>query len=297
MATAKCGLFQAGDLACVIGDDSDHGSGSTQYSGLWTLISRHFVHTAFTPPYAGFIAGTHRGTRPAFSRINDTSARLYRSPTEESQIESEAVFIIRPPHYIDYNYSFVLTGEPISSPLNGCLELSWCNYMNAVTDPAIYFVSNGKWVREYSTTHGYKAMHYPSQLSAKDRERRPVEIYERQEKPIPFHWSASETTFDIPLYYGRVHRMIFLVMFEGYLDWRFFMSPTGGGGNALGPGHHNPAWDWSWIIRGPEVGKRYNCHIRLAYKPFLSNQDVLTEYLKWKHSDHSLLKDLEMGPT
>ena len=74
------------------------------------------------------------------------------------------------------------------------MELGWCNYMNGLTDPAIYFVSGGKWVREYSTTHGYKAMYYPSDLPIEKREMRPVADYERRGLKVPFHWPQLMTT-------------------------------------------------------------------------------------------------------
>ena len=244
MGHRNCDLFQAGDIACIIGDDSDHGSGSVQYSGLWTLVSRHKIHTAIAPPYAGLLAGAHRGTMPIFTRIDNHSARLQKTG---DAMESEATFTLSPPHYIDYHFSFALKKPWTPGALGDFMEQSWCNYMNGLPDPAIYFISGGKWVREFSTIHGYKSMYYPSGLPDEDREERPVDDYEARGLPVPFHWTQSETTFDLPLYYGQVYSMMYLVMFDQFRNWRFFMSPTGGGGNALGPGHHNPAWDWSWM--------------------------------------------------
>jgi hypothetical protein len=69
----------------MVGDDSDHGSGSVQYSGLWTLVSSHFIHTAIAPPYGGFLAGTHRGTRPSFTQLYATRARLAATRREISK--------------------------------------------------------------------------------------------------------------------------------------------------------------------------------------------------------------------
>lgn len=289
-----CDLFRVGEIACIIGDDSDHGSGRVEYSGLWTLVSRHLIHTAFAPPYAGLIAGTHRGTRPSFSRLGPDRARLYRSATEERPIESEATFTLRPPHYIDYDYWFRLH-RPVESPLGEFLELGWCCYMNGLPDPAIYFISDGRWVREYSPLHGYKAMFYPTGLAEEMRERRPIREYKESGRPVPFHWSPNEATFDLPFYYGRVHNMALILMFDKFEEWRFFMSPTGGGGNALGPGYHNPAWDWSWVIKNPEVGRKYHCKIRLVYKPFVGQADVLDEYRRWKYSNLDLLDSLDLG--
>ncbi len=290
MAKESHGLFQAGDIACIIGDDSDHGSGLVQYSGLWTLVSKHFIHTAIAPPFAGLLAGTHRGTRPVFKRIDDSTASLFKAQDKRSGLESRAIFSVRSPHYVDYHYSFLLRREWKPGVLGDFMELGWCNYMNAVTDPAIYFLSRGEWVREYSTTHGYRAMFYPTDLPKDERENRPIEDYRKRGLQVPFHWTASQTTFDLPLYYGRVHHMVYLVMFDRYLDWRFFMSPTGGGGNALGPGYHNPAWDWSWVIEKPQPGRTYECNIRLAYKPFAGEEDVMGEYAQWQHCDHGLLR-------
>ena len=96
MKRLSCALFQAGDIACIIGDDSDHGSGLIQYSGLWTLVSRHKIHTAIAPPYAGLLAGVHRGTRPLFSRVDDSTARLEKVD-ERSGMESEATFTVSSP--------------------------------------------------------------------------------------------------------------------------------------------------------------------------------------------------------
>jgi hypothetical protein len=212
-------------------------------------------------------------------------------------MESKAVFTLSPPHYIDYHFSFSLNDNWTPGALGDFMEQSWCNYMNGLTDPAIYFVSGGRWVREYSTTHGYKAMYYPSALPIEEREKRPVADYERRGLPVPFHWPMSETTFDLPLYFGRVHGMMYLAMFDQYKDWRFFMSPTGGGGNALGPGYHNPAWDWSWMIRSPAVGRTYECNIRLVYKKFTGTQDALEEYGSWKFRDPDLLESVGEVPS
>jgi hypothetical protein len=290
-----CDLFRAADIACIIGDDSDHGSGNRQYSGLWTLVSRHLIHTAVAPPYACLLAGTHRGTRPDFDRLDDRTAILHRPAGEGQILESTSTFRLLDPAYVDYSYAVTLREPYAGSSLGDWMELGWCNYMNAVTDPAIYFVSGGRWVREYSTQHGYKSMFYPSGLPWEQREHRPVEEYRRRGLEVPFHWTASETAFDLPLYYGRVHRMVYLVMFDRYLDWRFFTSPTGGGGNALGPGYHNPAWDWSWMIKGPEIGKKYECNLRLVYKPFAGNDDVLDEYRNWEHADSDRLREAGVG--
>jgi hypothetical protein len=54
--------------------------------------------------------------------------------------------------------------------------------------------------------------------------------------------------------------------------------PSGGGGSLL-PKQPCPAWDFLWIIPGEkyEVGREYTFRLRLIYKPYLSDEDLLAE--------------------
>jgi len=71
-----------------------------------------------------------------------------------------------------------------------------------------------------------------------------------------------------------------LILIFGKPEWlRFFCSPSGGGASLL-LGKTCPAWDFEWVIPNGEyeVGKEYEFKMRLVYKQFVSDEDVLAEY-------------------
>jgi hypothetical protein len=54
--------------------------------------------------------------------------------------------------------------------------------------------------------------------------------------------------------------------------------------SAAGAGARNPAWDFQFIVRKPEVGKPYSVRARLALKPWQSNHDASNELERWNLS-------------
>lgn len=279
---AHCDLFKAGEIACIIGDDADHGSHSTQYSGLWTLISDYERHSAFVPAYAGCIADEHRRTQPKFERLSELEAELYHAPTKEHPSESWGRFRLVEPHYIDYEFRFV-DKEDLRQPDCDFRELVWCSYINSPEDPHIHFISDGKWAHILSPKHGVQSCYGPACLKPEQLERLPVEEYKKAGRSLPFRWSYGKERFDLPFYYGRIREMALIFMFDKFEEMRFFMSPSGGGRSIL-PGQANPAWDWCWIIRNGnyQVGETYQIRLRIAYKKFISEEDVLQEYQRFK---------------
>jgi hypothetical protein len=69
--------------------------------------------------------------------------------------------------------------------------------------------------------------------------------------------------------------MVLAFFFDGDEVIRFSQSPTGGG-------ELNPAWDFQYLIPSPETGKKYSFKVRIVYKPFISGNDILEEYSKWR---------------
>ena len=70
-----------------------------------------------------------------------------------------------------------------------------------------------------------------------------------------------------------------LILVFGTPQWlRFFCSPSGGGHSIL-PGKTCPAWDFEWVIPASDyrVGQEYRFQVRLVYKQYISDEDVLAE--------------------
>ena len=61
-------------------------------------------------------------------------------------------------------------------------------------------------------------------------------------------------------------------------------SRDGGGGGSLLPGKSCPAWDFEWVIprAAYEMDREYTFNVRLVYKKYISDDDVLEEYRRAK---------------
>jgi hypothetical protein len=72
--------------------------------------------------------------------------------------------------------------------------------------------------------------------------------------------------------------MVLILIFDQPRWLRFFCSPNGGGPSLL-PGKSCPAWDFEWVIPAAEyrVGREYRFRVRIVYKRFVSDEDVMEE--------------------
>lgn len=151
--------------------------------------------------------------------------------------------------------------------------------MNCPDDPRISFRSNNNWFRYMSPAHGIGSNIAPAYVLDEDLERWPA----RRKSASgnfwePFHWDRIPTRFDEPFYYGRLGNMVICFVFDTP-DWlRFYCSPNGGG-ESLISGKACPAWDFEWVIPDAayEVGRTYTFRMRVIYKPFVSDSDIMEE--------------------
>ena len=286
-----CELIQAGELQAVIGDASRNGAGGTQYCGVWSLTSAHRVFNAFGNSYAGLIPGEIRGKAPALRPVDNATVQLWRKADETWPVDAVATYRVRAPYYLDHE--LVVTDREDVRRRTADIsfrEISWCCYMNCPEDSRIHYLSNGEWHRYLSPQHGKGSRMAPTYVPADQIEKIPPDA-----KPFHMHWYARG--FDEPFYYGRVGPMVLILIFDQPRALRFFMSPSGGGnslradgvgGNAYEldekgalrhPQWHCPAWDFLWVIpdRDYRVGQEYKFRVRLVYKVYVSDEDVLAE--------------------
>jgi hypothetical protein len=152
--------------------------------------------------------------------------------------------------------------------------------MNCPEDPCLHFLSGGQWHRYISPAHGVACNIAPAYVAHADLEEWPIQSDWRKERlnDRPFHWDRYEHRFDQPFYYGRLGNMALILVFDTPKWLRFFCSPSGGGDSLL-PGRTCPAWDFEWVIPASEyrVGREYAFRLRLVYKPYVSDEDVLEE--------------------
>lgn len=177
---------------------------------------------------------------------------------------------------------FSVTPLKDEAPL-GYLVFMWASYMHSALGREIYFpgVEKGRegWVTFGADQPG----------GAYDT----GTIAFRGAEPLAFETGADmfnlvESTdkfFTLPVYYGLIDgNMIkdepgdttaFIMMFDNAGDTRFAMWDWGGN-------HQTPAWDWQFVVRNPEPGKTYRHRSRLLLKPFVSHEDIIAEYEKWR---------------
>jgi len=233
------------------------------------------VFNAFGNSYAGLLPGEARGKAPWLETIDDSSCVLVREANEQHPVDVRAAYQVTAPFYVDHSLTFTDRADVRS---RGChfREVSWCCYMNCPEDSRIHFRSEGEWLRYVSPEHGVGSNIAPSYVPDDE-----LEIFPEREGRRPFHWDRIDRRFDEPFYYGRLDHMAMILIFDRPKWLRFFCSPSGGGWS-LRPGETCPAWDFEWIIPAAEyeVGKEYELRVRLVYKQFISDDDVLAEVRK-----------------
>ena len=88
-------------------------------------------------------------------------------------------------------------------------------------------------------------------------------------------YSYAGMAFTRPFFYGRRRNMVFALMFDQSDDVRLTHSPTGGGGGV------NPAWDFQWVLRRPQVDRGAPPARPRALQAVGERRDVLREYERW----------------
>ncbi|MCK9413752.1 MAG: hypothetical protein M0Q53_15740 [Prolixibacteraceae bacterium] len=270
-----CQLFQAGEIQMIIGDASRNGHGGKQYCGIWSLTSRDRLFNAFGNSFAGLLPGEQRGATPFLKSLSDTSCELVLQRDGQSAPSSRAIYEIKAPYYVDHTLIFTDTRDHRRTNYKW-REVSWCNYMNCPEESSLHFLSNGKWITYISPKHGVGSSIAPSYLSD-DK----LEIWPDKSEKRPFHWDRAHVRFDEPFYYGRLGNMVLIFIFDKPQWLRFFCSPTGGNASLI-PGKDCPAWDFLWAIPDSdyEPNKEYSLRVRIVYKSYVSDDDVLVEVRK-----------------
>jgi hypothetical protein len=194
---------------------------------------------------------------------------------EECPTDVRATYRVVAPYYVDHILTF---RDRRDRKRAGCAfrDVSWCCYMNCPEDPRINFLSEGEWFRYISPKHGVGANIAPAYVPDEE-----LEVWPEVKTNRPFEWDRFDRRFDEPFYYGRLGDMVFILIFDTPRWLRFFCSPTGGGPSLL-PGRTCPAWDFEWVIPDAayRVDQEYQFRVRLAYKRFVSDDDVLAEFRK-----------------
>ena len=275
--------IEKGDLNLTIVNNmpfgSDHRAG---YNGISNLLHPAQDSTPFVPYYAGFnlehIFGGDSLTQlfeprrhpMVLFQSGENEVLLYQAPTPLSGLESLTSFKLVAPHYIDITFRCVV--DEIDFFKHGYAGLFWASYIDSPSNKNIYFQGcekrdpSQKWIEAYSREHGVESTHVGMNDS--------IELYFAPNFNARLANHFSNYRYALPFFFGRFHNMVLAYMFESSEMIRFSQSPTGGGKT-------NPAWDFQLIIPDLKKGREYTYRARLIYKPFISEEDITSEYLSW----------------
>jgi hypothetical protein len=255
------------------------------YNGIAELYHTAQDSSVFVPSYSGFnlehifggdsleqVVEPRRHPMELFQTENGEII-LYQSSTPLSNVESVTIFTMEPPHYIDVTFRCIIRDETFFR--HGYAGLFWASYIQKPKNRRIYFKGTDPnrtqpdWIAAFSELHGNRSTHRSNEDT--------LQLYFAPDFNVPLAKDYSEYRYSSPFYYGRFHNMVLAFLFEPEDDTiiRFSQSPTGGG-------EANPAWDFQFIIPDPEPNTQYSFRARLIYKPFVSADDIETEYRDWK---------------
>lgn len=283
--------FKVGELTAIIGDNAAHDQHRAGYNGVWSLIhSAGGERSIFVPQIAGLnlehiINGQEpldreiffepRNAPMSFTRISGSEAELHQPPTPTFHVESWTRFRLTPPHYLDM--SFRCRPHQHLFP-RGYLALFWASYMNAPEDKSMYFRGGPA-----SQTEPYW-----TQLCTQLHNRDSTVRHRTDSLDLTFapgedalYKNLSPLRFDEPFFYGNIENLTWILMFERSQGIRFTHSPSGGGLN-VGPKTANPAWDFQFLIRSPEVGEEYRFKMRTALRARCTREQIVEEYHRWR---------------
>ena len=282
--------FRCGDLEAVIGNNAAEVAHRAGYNGIWELKHATADRTLFVPGIAGlnhehiFDGATNgrqeiffepRHAPMEFVRTGEFEAELHQPPTPTFHVESWTRLRLVPPHFIDMEYRVVPRQHAFRY---GYIGLFWASYLNAPDDKSMYFrgsVGRGSpsWVQlctqEHNDESTVKHMDDKSELQ-----------FSPEYRDCLFK-NYSRFRFDLPFYYGRVGKHVWMVMFDRTDGIRFTHSPSGGGFSAERQST-NPAWDFQYVIPKYEVNEPYGFRLRAVYREATSREVIMSEYQQWR---------------
>ena len=279
-------IVEGGTMKGVIVDNTeikpDHKAG---YNGIAQLYHVSVDSGIFVPAFAGFnlehvfggdsleqLFEPRRQPMTLYRKTND-EVLLYQETTPLSGVESLTSFKLVEPHYIDITFECIFHKEDFFR--HDYAGLFWASYIQDPDDKKIYFkglpensaADSGPWIAAWSREHGVESTH----RGEKDDH----DFYFAENFNVVLASHFSRYRYSEPYFFGRYKGMVLAFLFESKEVIRFSQSPTGGG-------DLNPAWDFQYLIPSPEMEKKYSFKVRMVYKPFISEDDIVGEFKKWK---------------
>ena len=227
-------------------------------------------------------------------QITETSVEWVRRAEDSPwKLDSTMRARLSAPNAIDFRFSCTprdagLFGE------HGYAVLFWANYMNPLTEIDMHFRGvtgpdeEEKWVSVQAPRTDFLHRHGGVYRS---RDAKRLSFDDDHKSP----WNVASyqfPRFTRPFYYARAdHDMVLIMMFDRMAtavdEIRFAMYRF-----QVKEETRRPAWDFQYVIRKVEAGRRYGFSGRLVYKKFAGAADCESEYERWRSGRDQSSTDL-----
>ena len=289
-----------GDLAVVFRDNS---RSPEILSGLDSLF--HVRHApefdAFDPDDTGGSAGLNfehvisghrnpsnsftprRGRYDLFQQPDGVSALLVRDAKDDPwALASTFRYTITAPNSVDFAFSCRANDRSLFGA-RGYAVLFFANYMNDVAEVPLHFrgVTGPDRAEEWIAAEAPPG-HADYRQGGTYRSHPAADLAYDADHNFKLNlWSYDYPRFTQPFYYGRAAQgMVLILMFdrmhraEDEIRFSVFKFKV--------PRRPRPAWDFQYVIHQVEAERDYGFRGRLVWKKFISADDCLDEYVRWR---------------
>lgn len=279
-------ILKEGDLEAAVIDNSESGSHRFGYNGLASLTHKECSESPFVPNYAGvnfefLFDGTRHNMEPRWRKEENETliatpsevkisgpnrASVHLPETVDWGIESWVAYQLVAPHYVDISIRIQPRKDTFQ---HGYIGAFFASYIHGPEQKEVRLWGKRKpdpesrWV-EGDLPEGdvWNSYRFLNELPGLTRD--------------PFFFGGtSDLMFEKPVMYGRFRNMALVFMFDRGEGIRLAYRRDGAG-------EKNPAWDFGILIPDHKIRRIYSRQVRLVYKPFISEDDLMEEYEQWK---------------
>jgi hypothetical protein len=277
--------IKAGELAVAVSDNSafrDHHAG---YNGITSLRHAACPQSPFVPAYAGvnfefLFDGTRHSMAPRWgedehgSRLPTASgvkfsgvnrATVHFPGTPDWGVEAWVSYQAIAPQYVDVTVRIQAHERTF---VHGYVGAFFASYIHAPAVREFRF-----WGKERrGAESGWVATQLPAERN------RASYRYGNEPGSLTkdefFFGGTSPAVFEKPVMFGRFRDMALAFFFDRGEGLRMAYCKDGGG-------DRNPAWDFAFLIPDYQPRRIYSRSLRLMFKPYVSDDDVIEEYDRW----------------
>jgi hypothetical protein len=194
-------------------------------------------------------------------KLSERKAILFQNPLPHWGVESTMAIDGEEPHYLDITLSFITHRKTED---NRPILFLVPNYVLAPQEPLTNFVlETGEW----SSAYPDRVTMYP--CSAQQRQ------LLGSLDTMTLGTLAPNAVLRYPFFYGVWKNMVLAMFFDSGDSLSFACNPV------LVDTWQLAAWDMQFTLENPEPYNEYVFNARLMFKPFVTREDVLDEYMTW----------------